>query len=157
MAPAACSWRHSVSLAVLIHMLSMNSLRLTPNLGRHQSSNSCRLEGSYGRETANSGAVADVDTASTQHLLSMQATLQTAVDAQRRRSAVAIASLEAFVRQSMSDVTSLKVTTMCTSEADDSPTSSLPALFTPLIPSIKGRVQHCILGLDRVRGQWVAD
>ena len=74
----------------------------------------CRLEGSYGRETANSQAVDDVATASAQHLSSMQATLQTAVDAQRQRSAAAIASLEAFVQKSILDVASLKVNTVYT-------------------------------------------
>ena len=49
-------------------------------------------------------------TASALQLSSMQAALQTAVDAQRQRSATAVASLDAFVQQSMSDVTSLKVT-----------------------------------------------
>ena len=89
----------------------------------------CRLEGSYGRETANSGAVADVATMSAQHLSSMQAALQTAVDAQRQRAADAVASLEAFVQQSMSDVTSLKVTAhVCHFWTDKSSTSSLPAL-----------------------------
>ena len=74
----------------------------------------CRLEGSYGRENANSQAVDDVASASARHLSSMQATLQTAVDAQRQRSATAIASLEAFVQKSMSDVASLKVTAVYT-------------------------------------------
>ena len=51
-------------------------------------------------------------TASALQLSSMQAALQTAVDAQRQRSATAVASLDAFVQQSMSDVTSLKVLLM---------------------------------------------
>ena len=99
--------------------------RVIPKVSGHQSSTLCRLEGSYGRETANSGAVADVATASAQHLSSMQAALQTAVDAQQQRSATAVASLEAFVRQSASDVTSLKVIVVRASGADN---LSLPAL-----------------------------
>ncbi len=72
-----------------------------------------RLDRSYGRETANSAAVADVASTSAHHLSSMQAAVQTAVEAQRHRSSAAIAALDAFVHRNMSDVASLKVRTNC--------------------------------------------
>lgn len=79
------------------------------NSSAHDSDGLRRLDGSYGRETANSAAVADVAGASAQHLSGMQAALQAAVQAQRQRSASVTSALDAFVQKNISDVAALKV------------------------------------------------
>ena len=69
----------------------------------------CRLDGSYGRETANSAAVADVASTSAQHLASMQTALQSAIEAQQQRSASVTAALDTFTQKNVSDIASLQV------------------------------------------------
>jgi hypothetical protein len=68
-----------------------------------------RLDGSYGRETANSAAVADVAATSALHLSGMQAALQAAVEAQGQRCASVTAALDSFLQKNASDVALLKV------------------------------------------------
>ena len=68
-----------------------------------------RLDGSYGRETANSAAVADVASTSAQHLVSMQTALQSAIEAQQQRSASVTAALDTFTQKNVSDIASLQV------------------------------------------------
>ena len=69
----------------------------------------CRLDGSYGRETANSAAVANVASTSAQHLASMQTALQSAIEAQQQRSASVTAALDTFAQKSVTDIASLQV------------------------------------------------
>ena len=69
----------------------------------------CRLDGSYGRETANLAAVADVASTSAQHLASMQTALQSAIQAQQQRSASVTAALDTFAEKNVSDIASVQV------------------------------------------------
>lgn len=69
----------------------------------------CRLDGSYGRETANSAAVAEVASTSLQHLASMQMALQSAIEAQQQRSASVTAALDTFAQKNVSDIALLQV------------------------------------------------
>lgn len=110
--PSVDGWKRYKRTALLLFTVLCESVEGS-SLGMTPWQCECRLDGSYGRETANAGAVEEIRSTAVACLGELQAAFGEAMAAQQQRSSQVGAALKAYMERKTSDLAALQVRAAC--------------------------------------------